>query len=103
MREIDRQIIRPLVTWNFGVEPEYELRVRPLLETLKAQMASDDEPGGPGVLTSEPQRFGLEDNATGVVDALNNVAASRGVMVSRDVQRQIKGLLKKNGSSRRLT
>jgi len=98
LREIDRQIIRPLVTWNFGVEPEYELRVRPLLETLKAQMASDDEPGGPGVLTSEPQRFGLEDNATGVVDALNNVAASRGVMVPREIKRRISGLLKKNGS-----
>lgn len=45
-RQIDEQIIRPLVRMNFNVEPAYELEMMPLVETLKSMMGEGGGEGG---------------------------------------------------------
>ncbi len=47
VRCVDRDIFQPLVRLNFGVEPDYLLRPKPVLETLRrAWQVIDDSPAG---------------------------------------------------------
>lgn len=47
VRCVDRDILQPLVRLNFGVEPDYLLRPKPVLETLRrAWQVIDDSPAG---------------------------------------------------------
>jgi len=40
VRCVDRDVFRPLVRWNFGVEPEYELRPRALVDSFMERMTN---------------------------------------------------------------
>lgn len=51
VKQIDKQMIRPLVSWNFGVkEPGYELTVKSLIDTIGEQMGE----GGVGSALAGP-------------------------------------------------
>lgn len=60
-RQVNRQLLRPLVIYEFGVRPSYTLKVKPLIKTVQALMGgaegADDSGGGksPGVFSG----FGL--------------------------------------------
>jgi hypothetical protein len=46
VRCVDRDVLQPLVRLNFGVEPDYLLRPKPVLETLRrAWQVIEDSPG----------------------------------------------------------
>lgn len=46
-RQVDQQIIRPLVQWEFSCKPAYQIRVKPLIKTIQQLMGGNEEkPGG---------------------------------------------------------
>jgi len=48
-RQVDQQIIRPLVRWEFGCAPSYQIKVKPLIETIQQLMGGGEkEDGGRG-------------------------------------------------------
>lgn len=62
-RQIDQQLIRPLARWEFGCEPSYTLKVKPIIKTIQKLMAGaegDEQPGGAGKPPSMFSGFGMQ-------------------------------------------
>lgn len=48
-RQIDAQLLRPLVRWEFGCEPSYQIKVKPIIKTIQQLMGGGGEGQGEGV------------------------------------------------------
>lgn len=98
IRDLDEQVIRPLVAVNFGPDQEYQISHKPLAEQSMEQQGQGDQagqqPGGDmtdlfGGQKQQPARLSLQREAAAVASAVGRVIRMRGGPENADGERWI--------------
>lgn len=120
VEQIDAQVLRPLTRINFAAVPDYRIRPKPLVESMKLSTQGGDDPAARptqqmppapqswqnrGVNLNgggRPMQFSAEENAE---DETANAVINRGIqkagIITRDFQKDLLSRLKKNGLDQR--